>query len=145
MSTSEITVPNLFSAKANEFRDIIAFHYFDGEWKSIPYHEFLTTARSIASYLLKNGVRKGDRIAIISENRPEWCEAYLAVSMSGGIAVPIDAQLGPEEIRNLLSDSATRILFHSSITGENVKKISDKVSPNQQPSPVRINFEISPP
>ena len=141
MSTNEITIPNLFSAKASEFKDIIAFHYFDGEWNSIPYHEFLTTTRSIASYLLKNGVRKGDRIAIISENRPEWCEAYLAISLSGGIAVPIDAQLGSEEILNLLSDSAARILFHSSKTGENVKKVSDDFSRNQISGLVRINFD----
>lgn len=141
MSTSEITVPNLFSAKANEFKDTIAFRYFDGKWKNILYHEFLTTTKSIASYLIKSAIRKGDRIAIISENRPKWCEAYLAISMSGGIAVPIDAQLGPEEIWNLLSDSASRVLFHSSKTGENVKKISDNVSLNQGSGPVQINFD----
>lgn len=68
-------------------------------------------------------------------------QAYLAISMSGGIAVPIDAQLGPEEIWNLLSDSASRVLFHSSKTGENVKKISDNVSLNQGSGPVQINFD----
>ena len=141
MSTNEITVPNLFSAKANEFKDNIAFHYFDGKWKSILYHEFLATTKSIASYLIKSGIRKGDRIAIISENRHEWCETYLAISMSGGIAVPIDAQLGTEEIWNLLADSAAKILFHSSKTGENVKKISDNVSLNQGSGPVQINFD----
>ena len=141
MSTNEITIPNLFYAKASEFKNNIAFHYFEGEWKSIFYHEFLTTTRSIASYLIKSGTRRGDRIAIISENRPEWCEAYLAISMSGGIVVPIDAQLGPDEIWNLLSDSASRVLFHSSKTGENVKKISGNVSLNRGSGPMQINFD----
>jgi len=141
MSLNETTVPGLFSIKANEFRNNVAFHYFYREWKSILYHEFLATTKSIASYLIRNGVRKGDRIAILSENRPEWCEAYLAVSMTGGIAVPIDAQLRADDIWNLLSDSAATILFHSSNTGESLRKISDNVSPNQQPGPVRINFD----
>jgi long-chain acyl-CoA synthetase len=141
MSANDTTVPDLFSTKANEFRNNIAFHYFDGNWKSISYHEFLAAAKGIASYLTKKGVRKGDRIAIVSENRHEWCEAYLAISMSGGIAVPIDAQLGPDEIWNLLSDSASKILFHSSKTGENVGKISDNVPLNNGSGPVQINFD----
>jgi long-chain acyl-CoA synthetase len=141
MSANEITVPNLFSVKANEFKNNIAFHYFDGEWKSILYHEFLNTTKSIASFLIKNGARKGDRIAIVSENRHEWCEAYLAISMAGGIAVPIDAQLGTDEIWNLLWDSAAKILFHSSKTEENVKTISDNVSMNQGSGPALIDFD----
>jgi long-chain acyl-CoA synthetase len=141
MSANEITVPDLFTEKANEFKNNIAFYYFDGDWKSIFYLEFLNATRSIASYLIINGVRKGDRIAIVSENRPEWCEAYLAVSMTGGIAVPIDAQLRAEEIRNLLSDSAARILFHSSNTAESVKKMSDNISTNERSTLVRINFD----
>jgi long-chain acyl-CoA synthetase len=141
MSTSETTISNLFSARANEFRNNIAFHYFDGQWKSILYHDFLTTTKSIASYLIKSGIRKGDRIAILSENRPEWCEAYLAISMTGGIAVPIDAQLGTAEIWNLLSDSAARTLFHSSKTAESIKETTDDVSASHGLGLVRINFD----
>jgi long-chain acyl-CoA synthetase len=141
MSLNEITVPDLFTIRANEFRNNVAFHYFDVDWKSILYHEFLTATKSIASYLIRSGIRKGDRVAILSENRPEWCEAYLAVSMAGGIAVPIDAQLGAHEIWNLLSDSAARILFHSSTTGESVKKISDTFSMDQGSGPALIDFD----
>ena len=141
MTPGETTVPGLFSVKANEFKDNIAFHYFDGKWKSIRYHEFLAAARSIAACLIKRDVQKGDRVAIISENRPEWCEAYLATSLSGGIAVPIDAQLGPGEIRNLLSDSDSKVLFHSSKTAESISKIPDIVSPKTGAGPILIDFD----
>ena len=41
----------------------------------------------------KLGVAHGDRVAILSENRPEWAIAYLAVTGLGSIAVPLDAML----------------------------------------------------
>jgi len=59
------------------------------------------------------GVSKGDRIAIILENRHEWCASYLGVLMAGAIAVPMDAQLGANEVRNLLYDSGAVLVVHS--------------------------------
>ncbi|MEW6214817.1 MAG: AMP-binding protein, partial [Nitrospirota bacterium] len=83
---------------------------------------------------------KGDKVAIISENRPEWCASYLAISLSGGAAVPIDAQLGPDEIRNLLADSESKVVFHSSKTEENVRRaVKDLITHNL--SPTLINFD----
>lgn len=115
-------IPEVFLSSAETCKEKTAFNYFDGEWKHVNYGEFIQTVKSIASHLIKSGIKKGDRLAIISENRPEWCMAYLAVSMSGGVAVPIDAQLGPDEIRNLLADSETKMIFHSMKTKENVRK-----------------------
>ena len=120
-------IPELFLEKATECKDKIAFYYFDQTWKEITYSELLNNTKCIASNLIKNGIHKGDRVAIISENRPEWCTAYLAVSLSGGIAVPIDAQLGPDEIKNLLVDSETKVVFHSSKTEENVRKAVNEI------------------
>ena len=121
----------------------------DQTWKATTYNELLSNVKGIASYLIKNEnnppsppfskgarlpsvgqgkgglsskIKKGDKIAIISENRPEWCASYLAISLSGGVAVPIDAQLGPHEIKNLLTDSESKLVFHSSKTEENVRK-----------------------
>jgi long-chain acyl-CoA synthetase len=115
-------IPEVFLSSAEKYRDKTAFNYFDGEWKHINYGELMQAVKSIASHLIKSGIKKGDRLAIISENRPEWCMAYLAVSMSGVIAVPVDVQLGPDEIRNLLADSETKLVFHSMKTEDNVRK-----------------------
>lgn len=116
------TIPSLFQSSVGKYRDRIVFNYFDGSWKAMTYEEFFSLSNSIASFLLSNGLNKGGRIAIVSENRPEWCAAYMAILMCGGIAVPIDMQFGSDEIKNLLMDSETRIVFHSSKTGDNVLK-----------------------
>jgi len=111
-----------FSNSAIKYKDNIVFNYFDQTWKIITYNELLSNTKGTASYLIKSKIKKGDRIAIISENRPEWCTSYLAISLSGGIAVPIDAQLGSDDIKNLLADSGSKLVFHSSKTEENVRK-----------------------
>ncbi len=139
------TIHELFLKSTAEYGSNIAFHYFDQSvisktaqiWKGITYNELLINTKGIASYLLQNGIKKGDRIAIISENRHEWCSVYLAISLSGGIAVPIDARLGPDEIRNLLADSESKIVFHSSKTEENVREAVE------EPSFTLINFDSS--
>ncbi|MEW6067273.1 MAG: AMP-binding protein [Nitrospirota bacterium] len=122
-------IPELFIRSAIEHKDNIAFNFFDKTWMTITYGELLNITKAIASHLIKIGINKGDRVAIISENTPEWCAAYLAISLSGAIAVPIDAQLGTDEIRNLLLDSESRVVFHSSKTEENTKNaVKDNLS-----------------
>ena len=118
----EDTIYGLFQKSAAQKSDAIAFNYFDQTWKKLTYLEVLVNTKGIASHLLKTGTKKGDRIAIYAENKPEWCEAYLAIALAGGIAVPIDAQLGPHEIRTLLADSESKVLFYSTQTEPNVQK-----------------------
>ncbi len=131
-------IPEIFLKSAWEYKDNIAFNYFDREWKSIKYRELLCNTKAIASWLINSGIQKGDRVAVHSENRPEWCMAYLALSLSGGIGVPIDIQLGPNEIKNLLDDSKAKVIFHSSKTEENVKKA---LKQPDTPQVVQINFD----
>ncbi len=54
-------IPEIFLKSANEFKDKIAFNYFDQTWKAITYDEFHIKTKSIASYLITNGVKKGDQ------------------------------------------------------------------------------------
>ncbi len=141
---TEDNIHDFFFKTAVEYKDNTVFNYFDQSvisktdqaWKTITYNELLSNTKGIASYLIKKGFKKGDRIAIISENRPEWCTSYLAISLSGGIAVPVDAHLGPDAIRNLLSDSESKIVFHSSKTEDNVKEAVKEIG-------TLINFDSS--
>ncbi len=134
-------IPELFSKAAAEFKDKIVFNYFDQEWKTVTYDELLINTKGVASYLINNGTKKGDSVAIISENRPEWCAAYLGISLAGGIAVPIDVQLGTDEIRNLLADSKSKIVFHSSKTGANVTDAIKKIAVHDSLFVTPINFD----
>jgi long-chain acyl-CoA synthetase len=124
------TIVSLFLAAAEKYRDNIAFNYFDQSWNKVTNGEFLGKTRGIAAHLIRSGIKQGDRVAIVSENRYEWCASYLALLMAGGVGVPIDPQLGTSEIENLLGDSGAVLLFHSEKTGANIR---DRVG--------RINFD----
>ena len=134
-------IPELFFKSASEFKDKTAFNYFDQTWKTITYDGLLRNAKGIASWLILNGIQKGDRIAIVSENRPAWGTAYLAISLSGAIAVPIDAQLGTDEIRNLLADSESKVLFHSTKTEGNARQAASEIADSPSFSVTLISFD----
>ncbi len=63
--------------------------------------------------LQKLGVRKGDRVAILSENRPEWSTADFAILLLGAITVPVYATLTPEQTAYTLRDSGASVVFLS--------------------------------
>jgi len=67
----------------------------------------------VASGLVAGGLRPGTRVAILSENRPEWVVSYLGIYFAGGTAVPLDTQISPEEWRRLLDDSDSELVFVS--------------------------------
>ncbi len=125
-------IPRIFLEKASAYKERIAFNYFDRTWKSITYAEYLARTNDIASYLMKLGVQKGDRVAIVAENRPEWCMAYLAISLSGCIAIPIDVQLGMEEIHNLIADAGAMVVFHSERTSQQVQSAAASQTSGQR-------------
>lgn len=110
------TIHSIFLKTAEQHKDSIAFNYFDQTWKTITYSAFASESKAIASCLITIEINKTDRIALFSENRHEWCASYLGIVMAGAIAVPIDSQLNPESVRNLLIDSESRIVFFSSKT-----------------------------
>lgn len=116
------TIHSIFLKTAEQHKDSIAFNYFDQTWKTITYSAFASESKAIASCLIKTEINKTDRIALFSENRHEWCASYLGIVMAGAIAVPIDSQLNPESVRNLLIDSESRIVFFSSKTEANVNE-----------------------
>src|SRR5437660_10799342 len=69
----------------------------DGGWHSISATEMLARARRIALGLYSLGVRKGDRVALISESRVEWVLADQGCIFAGAIVVPIYPTLTPSQ------------------------------------------------
>lgn len=75
----------------------------DKRWVSYTYAQAYQRVRRIADFLQKEwGIRKGDFVALVSENRPEWGQAYLGILWAGATVVPLDARLGAMERRYLL-------------------------------------------
>jgi long-chain acyl-CoA synthetase len=67
----------------------------------------------VAARLQAEGLKPGDRAAILLPNRPEWCFSYFGILLAGGVAVPLDLQYGPEQIRHILGETRARLIFAS--------------------------------
>jgi long-chain acyl-CoA synthetase len=94
-------------------------HKRDGQWVNISGAEFIRRVRHIALGLSELGIKAGDRVALLSENRPEWSITDLAILSLGAINVPIYTTQAVEQARFILSDSGTRAIF---ISGRKVFK-----------------------
>ena len=97
---------------ANRFPDQVAFRdkrY--GIWNEITYGEFWTQVQYIGCALNYFGIEKTDKVAIHSENRPEWLIADIGVQAIGGISVGLYPTNPPAEVQYLLSHSESKILF----------------------------------
>src|SRR5262249_55018365 len=87
----------------------------DGHWKPISASDFGFTVRSLSLGLNGLGIQPGDRVAILSENRPEWAMADYAILCAGAWSVPIYPTLPAGQIVPLLNDSGAGALLVSTL------------------------------
>jgi long-chain acyl-CoA synthetase len=86
------------------------------------YRELIAAVASAAQGLAEQGIKKGDRVALLSENRLEWVFAYLSVVALGAVIVPMDAQLTDNEVAVLLRSSGARAICLSAACREKLPK-----------------------
>ncbi|MGB8509006.1 MAG: long-chain fatty acid--CoA ligase [Pyrinomonadaceae bacterium] len=84
-----------------------------GQWLHISGDAFIQRVRAVALGLSALGIRKGDRVALLSENRPDWSVVDLAILSLGAVNVPIYTTQAPDQVRYILEDSGARVLFVS--------------------------------
>src|SRR3990172_1362226 len=89
------------------------WHKQGGEWKKIPTRTVVARVVSLAQALQKLGLRKGERVGLLSENRPEWQVADLACLGLGLINVPLYPAESVERLRYILGHSEARLCFLS--------------------------------
>ncbi|WP_118950013.1 AMP-dependent synthetase/ligase [Taibaiella helva] len=92
----------------------------NGAWQTISCKEVMQRARDLASGLLSLGIANGElvperqeKIAIVSQNRPEWVIIDLAVQQTGGILVPIYPTVSPQDFAFILNEAEVKIIFFS--------------------------------
>ena len=88
-------------------------HKRGDDWINISAVEFVDRVRHVALGLAELGVKPGDRVALLSENRPEWSIADLAILSLGAINVPIYTTQAVDQIRYILTDAGVRAIFVS--------------------------------
>ncbi len=122
------TIPELFYGLVDHFRgsDRVALGYKDREtktWEGISWTEFEELVQDVAGYLHSKGVRKGDRVAILSENRPEWAITDLGTQILGAVNVSLYTSLPADQVRYILKDSGSVVFIVS--TGLQQRKAED--------------------
>src|SRR3954453_24201167 len=80
------------------------------EGRSITWRGLHERVGALAGAFAVRGVERGDRVAILMTNRPEFVEAALAANALGAIAVPVNFRLAPEEVAYVLRDSGAKLL-----------------------------------
>jgi len=91
-------------------------------YRGISYRAFGTEVSALGTVLISMGLKDG-YVAVLSENRYEWCATYLSVANGVGTIVPIDKELPPEEIENLIRRCGAAAIIFSSKYRSLMKKI----------------------
>jgi long-chain acyl-CoA synthetase len=97
----EFPQPDCLAAKIN------------GEWVKYSTQEVIDTANKLSLALIKSGIKKDDKVALISMNRPEWMFADYGIQQTGAVSVPMYPTITVEDYRYILKDSETKLILVS--------------------------------
>jgi long-chain acyl-CoA synthetase len=108
------TLPALFTEtiERNSSRIAMKSHTPSGD-RTITFGEFGTLIERLGAALIARGLERGDRVALLAENSPDWCLVYGATTSAGGVIVPLDTQLKRNDVHYLLRHCEARFLFVS--------------------------------
>jgi long-chain acyl-CoA synthetase len=82
-----------------------------GEWMKYSAHEFIDLVNQTSLGLMKMGVKKGDKIAIISPNRPEWNIMDFGIQQVGAVSVPLYPNITIEDYEYIFKDADIKLIF----------------------------------
>jgi long-chain acyl-CoA synthetase len=111
------TLCEIFYDGVDAFRKPAALRYKkDGAWRDISSEEFRRAVEELSMGLRELGIDRGDRVGLLSENRPEWAFADLATLCAAAVDVPIYPSLPAAQALYILNDSQSKALFVSNET-----------------------------
>ena len=106
------TLRDLVRETTDRFSDKVALATkYRGTYRSTSYRQLGERVEELAAGLALLGAEKGDRVAILGDNRTEWAVSYLSIVSAGLVAVPVDKDLKLKEIRHILDFSGTKIVL----------------------------------
>jgi len=110
-------------------REIAMCGKIEGEWKTFSSDEYIEKVNQVSFGLLKLGIKKGDKIASVSNNRPEWNFLDMGMSQIGAVHVPIYPTISPEEYEHILTHSEAKILvLADKPLVKKIKPVADKIA-----------------
>lgn len=116
---SKFTLAEVTKVSSGSFNERIAFSEISGS--SLTYKEFGEKVKSISAFLEERGINKGDKVALLSENKPNWGVAYFAITSMGAVVVPIMTEFSTGEIQHIIRHSGCKAIFVSAKLFEKVE------------------------
>ena len=115
-------VKTMFHISVLRYPNNNCFKAFSPKEISFTYAEAEKKIKEVSYYLLSQGVKKGDKIAVSGKNSPEWAIAYLGIIYAGCIVVPLDILLKDSEMETLMKFGGVSRLFIDSDRIRNIDK-----------------------
>jgi long-chain acyl-CoA synthetase len=109
--TSKLTIPALFNESVENYSGNKSL-VFVGE-ENYTYRQLGDDVQLVATLLSNLGVSKGDKVAILCTNMPNWGVAFFAISITGAIVVPILPDFHDNEIKTIIEHSEAKVMFVS--------------------------------
>jgi len=115
ISLKTVTIIDILEAINKNYGDITAVQIKEknGSFRKISYVDLGRRTVDVSSNLIQLGISKDDRVAIYSENRPEWSVALFGIICTAAIVVPIDIKLSETEVQFILGNSQAKCIFVS--------------------------------
>jgi len=106
------TVPQVFNQTVQTYGNRVAMRHKDlGLWHDITWHDYFAQARYVGCALLDMGLSKGDCVAVIGDNCPEWVIADMGIQCAGGVAVGVYATNAWQQVAYVIKDSEACFFF----------------------------------
>jgi len=119
------TIPNLFEQSAQKYsKNPLIYEKKSGKYQPSSFNEIRQEVHDFANGLLKLGLKKGDKVLLLSEGRREWLVSELAVLYIGAVVVPISIKLNePSDLRFRLEHSESRFAITSARQADKLRDI----------------------
>ncbi len=106
------TVPRLFWSRVQQLGDRTAMREkVFGIWRDISWRQYGENAKHVALGLISMGLTKGDTVAIIDENNPEWLYSDMGILAAGGVTVGIYTTDSPAQVRYIINHCGARVVI----------------------------------
>ena len=120
------TLPQMFTITATRYPTRNCFTVFEPDRITLNYTEALEKIRVLSSWMIEQGVKKDDHVAVTGKNSPEWAVVYFAALFAGAVIIPLDAGLHVEETETLLPTARPVLLFCDEEKYSHFAKKADK-------------------
>lgn len=108
---ADTIVKRLFECAERQPTSPAFYDKIDGSWQATEWQTYAERVRSAGRALISRGVEPGDHIAIVSDNRPEWAIAHMAIASVGGVSVPIYSTFDADSVCVIAATTDVTVAF----------------------------------